>query len=260
MDICVIGFGFVGTAVYENLKKRGNTMYIYDKFQEEHSDPEVINKSSICFVCVPTPASDNGYDTSALEDVFSVLDRLDYNGIIVNKCTVLPGTTAKLIDNYSNLKITYNPEFLTAKTATDDFDKQKHIVIGYENSSYGRTVKEFFRSNFPDAEISSCSTLEAESIKIFCNTFYAVKVQTFTEFKLMCDSTGANYNTIKDLMLRNGWINPMHTQVPGPDGKVSFGGMCFPKDLTALTHYMKNNNLDCDVLDAALAERNKMRD
>ena len=39
-------------------------------------------------------------------------------------------------------------------------------------------------------------------------------------------------------MLKNGWINKMHTDVPGTDGKLGYGGACFPKDTQALCHYM----------------------
>ena len=51
-----------------------------------------------------------------------------------------------------------------------------------------------------------------------------------------------NYNNVKKLMLSNGWINPMHTQVPGQDGQLSFGGKCFPKDIKALNELLKKNS------------------
>ena len=41
------------------------------------------------------------------------------------------------------------------------------------------------------------------------------------------------------MMLTNNWINPSHTNIPGPDGLISYGGMCFPKDTNALNEYMK---------------------
>jgi UDP-glucose 6-dehydrogenase len=55
----------------------------------------------------------------------------------------------------------------------------------------------------------------------------------FTEIKLLCDRLNIYYDNIKKLILKNGWINPMHTNIPGSDGKLSFGGMCFPKDIRA---------------------------
>jgi UDP-glucose 6-dehydrogenase len=75
-------------------------------------------------------------------------------------------------------------------------------------------------------------------MKIFCNCFYATKIQFFTEIYLLCEKTGCDYNVVKNMMLGNGWINPMHTNVPGNDGNISYGGYCFPKDTNALNEYM----------------------
>ena len=61
-------------------------------------------------------------------------------------------------------------------------------------------------------------------------------------------------------MLKNKWINPMHTDIPGPDGKLSYGGYCFPKDTNALLNHMKRENTPSMVLEATVLERNIMRD
>ena len=97
-------------------------------------------------------------------------------------------------------------------------------------------------------------------MKSFVNCFYSVKIQFFNELYLLCQKIGADYGTIKKLMLRNGWINHMHTQVPGTDGKLSYGGYCFPKDTNALLEYMKIMDSPREVLEATISERNKMRD
>ena len=60
-------------------------------------------------------------------------------------------------------------------------------------------------------------------------------------------------------MLKNKWINPMHTQVPGVDGKLSYGGYCFPKDTNALLQHMKRLEVPSKVLEATIIERNLMR-
>ena len=63
----------------------------------------------------------------------------------------------------------------------------------------------------------------------------------------------------KELMLKNGWINPMHTEVPGPDGQLSYGGYCFPKDTNALLQHMIKEDTPNKVLEATINERNEMR-
>ena len=52
----------------------------------------------------------------------------------------------------------------------------------------------------------------------------------------------------------------MHTNVPGPDGQLSYGGYCFPKDTNALLQHMKNKDCLHNVLEACVNERNNMRD
>jgi len=77
-------------------------------------------------------------------------------------------------------------------------------------------------------------------MKIVCNSFYATKIQYFTEIKLLCDNLEINYNNVRELILKNGWINPMHTNIPGHYGILSFGCDCFPKDIRALNKVFKN--------------------
>ena len=60
-------------------------------------------------------------------------------------------------------------------------------------------------------------------------------------------------------MLKNNWINPMHTNIPGPDGNISYGGLCFPKDTNALNSYMKKYNSDNLLLQSTIEERDNLR-
>jgi UDP-glucose 6-dehydrogenase len=60
-------------------------------------------------------------------------------------------------------------------------------------------------------------------------------------------------------MLKNNWIYPLHTNIPGPDGNISYGGLCFPKDTNALNSFMKKIETSNSILKATIEERNKMR-
>ena len=61
------------------------------------------------------------------------------------------------------------------------------------------------------------------------------------------------------MMIKNKWINEMHTNVPGPDGQLGYGGACFPKDTNALCKYMEKNSTKNKVLSAVIEERNELR-
>jgi UDPglucose 6-dehydrogenase len=68
-----------------------------------------------------------------------------------------------------------------------------------------------------------------------------------------------SFDNVKNMMLQNNWINPMHTIIPGPDGKISYGGACFPKDIEALSNYMKDQYVSNFVLDAVIKENKEIR-
>jgi len=257
MIISQIGNGFVGSALNKSFYNNGLKINIYDKYQNIGSINSIIN-SNIIFFCLPTPYKNgHGYDLSAIEENLNLLKENNFSGLVVIKSTVLPGTCHILEKKY-NIKIVHNPEFLTERTAFDDFHNQKHIVIGFNNIKHQNIIS-LYQKYYPNAEISICTSHESESMKIFCNTFYAIKVQIFNEFYLLCNELNINFNKTKNLMLKNGWINPMHTTVPGPDKSLSYGGHCFPKDTSALLEQMKNLNIPCEVLSGCVSERNKMR-
>jgi UDPglucose 6-dehydrogenase len=257
MKISQIGNGFVGSALNKSFYSNGLTINIYDKFQKIGSINSII-KSDIIFFCLPTPyLAGIGYDLSAIKENLYLLNTGGFSGLIILKSTVLPGTCKALEEKY-NIKIVHNPEFLTERTAFEDFHNQKHIVLGFNNFVDNKII-DLYKKYYPDASISICTSEESESMKIMCNTFYAVKVQIFNEFYLLCKKSGIDFNTVKKLMLENGWINPMHTNVPGPDGSLSYGGHCFPKDTSALLEQMMSLGTPCEVLSGCVSERNKMR-
>lgn len=268
MTIGIIGCGFVGNAIKVCMEKRGNTTCVYDKFKDGMKDPKVLSSTSFCFIAVPTPYSNRagnfrGYDISAIIDSLNVLQNMSYMGVVVIKSTISAGTTSYLANMFKGLTVLHNPEFLTAKTAVEDFDNQKNIIIGYpdldECRISSKLLSTFYKEQFPEATVSVVKSEESECIKSFCNSFYASKVQLFTEFFCLCNNVGADFEVVRKLMLGNGWINPMHTLVPGTDGQISFGGGCFPKDISALVSCTNETSTISDVLNSVINERNAIR-
>lgn len=270
LKVCIYGLGFVGSSMYTSFINKGMeeniNLFGFDKFKNGgigNIDDGL--KCDIIFMALPTMYNETtgSYDKKPIIECCEYLETSGYSGLIVIKSTVEPETTDNLSTRFKKLSFVHNPEFLTARTAYEDFHNQTHIVLGQGNTcsnSKLELLKLFYSTYYPNAEISICSSLESESMKIFCNSFYAVKVQFFTELFLLTKSNGSDYNKIVSMMLKNNWINPMHTQVPGPDKQVSYGGLCFPKDTNALNKYMERTNSANGVLEACIKERNKMRD
>lgn len=261
--IGIIGIGFVGSAIKDSFILKNINTTCYDKYKNIGTFDALLN-TNMLFLALPT-VYDNSiktYNLDPLDEVLTLLKQNNYQNPIMIKSTIVPTTIETLAIKY-NLQLIHNPEFLTARTASQDFHNQKHIVLGKSSICSDENFKlatNFYKNYYSDAEISLCSASESESMKLFVNCFYAVKIQFFNELYLTCQSIGVDYNNVKDLMLKNGWINPMHTNVPGPDGQISYGGLCFPKDTNALLNFMKSNNVPHDVLESTIEERNQMRD
>jgi len=264
MKVSIIGLGFVGGAMLKSFKEKNVHVKGYDKYKEDTDSFEDCIDSDICFLALPTIFDEEklSYDRSCIIEVCKQLSDALYYGIVVIKSTVEPQTTKELSIMFPSLKLVHNPEFLTAATAYNDFHNQKHIVLGKGNNTNDSDIdvlKRFYSRYYEDADISICTSNESESMKSFVNCFYAVKIQFFNELYILCEKTDCDYNTVKELMLKNKWINPMHTNVPGTDGKLSYGGYCFPKDTNALLQYMKREETPHGVLSATIEERNEMR-
>ena len=259
----IIGLGFVGGAILKSFKLKNIDVIGYDKYKNENTSTfDSMLETNIVFLCLPTLFNEEiqSYDKSSIYETCSKLSENNYNGIVVIKSTVEPESTNKLLEKYNNLNLIHHPEFLTARTAFEDFHNMTHAVIGCSRDlSQGKELVDFYSLYYPTAYISICMSVESESMKIFCNSFYASKIMLFNEYYLLCQKNNSNFNTIKDLMLKNNWINPMHTNIPGPDRLLGYGGACFPKDTKALLNYMKDNNTHSSVLESVINSCDNIR-
>ena len=219
--------------------------------------------TDIVYLCLPTLYDEilQTYDVKELDSVLTILQTKAYTGLVLIKSTVLPTFCTSRNNLLNTLKIIHNPEFLTARTATQDFLKQHHIVLGFTPQSFlmQTLIKRFYQALFPDATISTVKADMAALMKLTCNSFYATKVQFFTEIYYLCQHLHLPYDELKQLVLQNGWIAPHHVQVPGPDGQVSYGGSCFPKDVAALSSFLQSLQLPHKQLAATRLEQQEMR-
>lgn len=263
LNIGICGHGFVGSAISSFfVNKKGFNILIYDKYKNINTF-EILLNTDMVFICLPTNFDQDikNYNMIEIDSTIRLLNESSYNGLIIIKSTIMPDYCSKINQEYPQLKIISNPEFLSAKTAVDDFANQSHIILGYTEFSKKSIgiLKDMYDMMFPNAKISVTTAEETAMVKLGCNSFYATKIQYFTELYLLCEKMKIDYNNVKNMMLMNGWINPMHTIVPGTDGMISFGGMCLPKDICALNEFMKNQGSSNLVLSGVIEDREKMR-
>jgi UDPglucose 6-dehydrogenase len=276
--IGIIGQGFVGSAVREGLKEYF-TILTYDKYINELSTEkyleDLIAKTDIIFLCVPTPMRKNGQcDISIVESVveeishivrkreMKLLDKVDYTPqkkTIVLKSTVPPGTCQYLNDLLpEELSLVFNPEFLTEANSFDDFKNQSRIVLGGESDAVDM-VEKVFQPGFPCIPIVKTDTTTAEMVKYITNTFLSTKVSFANEIYLLCNAVGIDYSSAVDIAKLDKRLGDSHWMVPGPDGSFGFGGHCFPKDLQALISLANELGVDTTVLSAVWEKNNMVR-
>jgi len=264
MIVGIIGLGFVGNAIYQSFIKKNIVTCVYDKYKNVGTLESCLN-TNILFLALPTvyDSSFGSYNKQPIYETSDFLNEHNYKGVIVIKSTVEPNSTEELNNKFPNLSFVHNPEFLRGKTAEEDFHNQTHIVLGKSlkcSLDNYELLNNFYKEYYPSAKISQCSSLESEMMKIFVNSFYSVKIQFFTEMYLTCLNSGANFLLVRDMMLQNEQIHPSFTNVPGHDGQISYGGLCFPKDTNALLKYMQKLESPHKVIENVILERNQMRE
>ena len=257
MKIGIVGQGFVGKAVKEGLQNH-HKLNTFDLVQKStcKSLLELVEKSKVIFICVPTPMNKDGScNISIVENVVKGIDEVVYykklkNIVVVIKSTIPPGTTEKLNNKFKNIQIVFNPEFLTEANAIKDFKNQNRIIIGGPRPASTK-VRQLFYKVFPKAHIIKTHSNIAEMVKYMTNTFLSTKVSFANEIKMICDKLNIDYDKVIEYSTYDDRLGKSHWAVPGPDGKLGFGGSCFPKDLNALIHLAGELELFTEVLMSA---------
>ena len=266
-SVGVIGQGFVGSAIREGLSAYYNilTYDIKSELCNCSSMFDVIEKSEITFVCLPTPMKKDGScylgiveETVLKIDDYCVNNNIE-NKILVLKSTIPPGTTKSISEKCKNVTLVFSPEFLTEANSFDDFKNQTRIIIGGPRPASSK-VKTMFRKAFPTTPIVKTDSTHAEAVKYFINCFLSLKVSFSNEMFQLCNSIGIDYDKIVEYSLYDNRLGKSHFSVPGPDGHLGFGGHCFPKDLAALIKVMGDNDIDCKMLLATQQKNNEVRD
>ena len=242
--IGIVGNGFVGNAVYQNLRDKVECkVYDVDKNRSLNTLEEVIQQDFI-FVCLPTPMRmDGSCDLSILDKFFEDLpDHL--TGTFVIKSTVPIGTTKKYTERHN---VIHNPEFLTARNAVNDYANAERNIVGGDSYLCGEFV-EFFAKHFPNIPSIIVESNESEAIKYFSNTFLAYKVAYFNKVYDVCEKLGMDYKNVRQGITMDRRIGISHTMVPGIDRDRGFGGTCFPKDLRSLILQLEEHKVNADLL------------
>tara|TARA_R110000772_G_scaffold233075_1_gene344657 strand:- start:1491 stop:2312 length:822 start_codon:yes stop_codon:yes gene_type:complete len=245
----VVGNGFVGESQAFGFSPTTDVkIYDINPLKSTHTLDDVL-KQEFIFICLPTPMKENGeQDLSFIKNFFDGITNKT-ESIFIIKSTVLPGTTKELVGEF-DLNIVFSPEFLTERTAKLDMLTQARIIIGGEDNLVSR-VKALFDERFMNRNIILTDSTTAEFVKYMNNTYFAAKISLMNEYYRLSQSLDVDWETAKFGFVSDGRIADSHLHVPGPDGRVGFGGTCFPKDINAIITMGKDLGVPMNTLEGA---------
>jgi nucleotide sugar dehydrogenase len=257
MKMSIIGHGFVGKAVDYGFSSSKIEKHIIDPKYDTKIEDILGEKIDIAFVCVPTPMDNSGnISSSIVEDcVLFLSDNTEC--LIVIKSTITPVVLQKIITEKNSSRVVYNPEFLTEKSANEDFVNPFMHIFGGENNTT-KLVEKIY-SNYSlckPCPVYHMTAVEASLVKYGINAFLASKVAWFNQFYDVVEKYGGNYGTVLRGISTDKRVGSSHTTVPGYDGKRGFGGACFPKDIAA---FLKISDGNFSILEEVINTNNKLR-
>ena len=261
MNITVAGLGYVGLSLACLLSKHNDVVaidinerrvadinngvspikdayieaYLADRPATLHAttdSAEAYANADYVVIATPTNYDDvtHYFDTSSIESVLDLAEKLNPNVAIVIKSTIPVGYTKDISTKYPQLQIIFSPEFLREGHALEDNLHPSRIVAGITKDADRKAAQAFVElldegSEDTETEILVTGSTEAEAIKLFANTYLALRVSYFNELDTYAKSKGLNTRDI----IQGVCLDPrIGTHYNNPS--FGYGGYCLPKD------------------------------
>ena len=201
---------------------------------------EDLNAYDTAIICVSS-LEGGPFDHSAINDCIWRLHDVDFKGTIAVRCTISPDWSATATGMFKPLNIIHFPEFM--KQHGDHInDKPWVVVLGGPSSLVDPFGEWLIERGYGDRDMQlKVDMVQSAIIKLGENGFLATKVAYFNMIYQLCKKYGVDYGPVRDGIAVDDRINFKHTDVPGWDGKLGYGGHCLPKDVRCLASVDTSN-------------------
>lgn len=203
------------------------------------SKKEAYENADYVIIAVPTDYSNIncGFDTSIVDSVIENILEFNKRALIIIKSTVPVGYTDNAVERYNTKNIVFCPEFLRESKGLYDCQNPSRIIISCTKETK-KSVREFCRILTESTEkeiikVYFMGAKEAESVKLFSNTYLAMRVSFFNEVDTFAENKGMNARTVIEGICADPRIGDYYN-----NPSFGYGGYCLPKDSKQLlSHY-----------------------
>lgn len=213
-----------------------------------------IEKSDYVILAISTNFDDsiNALNTEALEKIIRIIYNKNKLCTIIIRSTVPIGFTESIINTFKDIKICIMPEFLRENSAVFDSLYPSRIIVGTNSEVIFSSVTRLFCEciNIPEEKVLMTSPTEAEAIKLFSNTYLAMRVAFFNELDMFAEVNKIN---TQNVILGIGLDPRIGMEYNNPS--FGYGGYCLPKDTLQLENQVNSKSYVISAISKSNIER-----